>query len=261
MKFYVVSDIHSFYTELISALTEKGFFEETEPHKLIICGDLFDRGEEALKLQSFVLDLMKKNEVILIRGNHEDLLLNLIDDWDAFSFYQSHHKQNGTVGTVLQLAKTGFIVRSNKDEIKEKINNTPVIKQIIPSMLNYYETKKHIFVHGWIACNASRYGGMADSFSYNSVWRDLDEVDWKFARWFNGMEAARQGVIVPNKTIVCGHWHSSYGHSKIEGKCSEFGEDADFSPYIATGIVAIDACTAHSHKVNCIVIEDEEIIG
>ena len=59
-----------------------------------------------------------------------------------------------------------------------------------------------------------------------------------------------------NKTIVCGHWHTSYGHSKYEHKGTEFGEDADFSPYYAPGIIAIDACTAFSGMVNCLVIED-----
>ncbi|MBO4554651.1 MAG: hypothetical protein J5713_02605 [Clostridia bacterium] len=55
---------------------------------------------------------------------------------------------------------------------------------------------------------------------------------------------------------MCGHYHASYGHANIEHKGSEFGEDADFEPFEADGILAIDACTALSHKVNCIVIED-----
>ena len=40
MKYYVVSDVHGFYTPLVSALKEKGFFDDKEPHKLIVCGDL-----------------------------------------------------------------------------------------------------------------------------------------------------------------------------------------------------------------------------
>jgi hypothetical protein len=46
------------------------------------------------------------------------------------------------------------------------------------------------------------------------------------------------------------------GHSKYEHKGTEFGEDADFSPYYGPGIIAIDACTAFSGKSNCLVIED-----
>ena len=44
--------------------------------------------------------------------------------------------------------------------------------------------------------------------------------------------------------------------SKYEHKGTEFGEDADFSPYYGPGIIAIDACTAFSGKSNCLVIED-----
>ncbi|MBQ8726493.1 MAG: metallophosphoesterase [Clostridia bacterium] len=52
MKYYVVSDVHGFYDELIFALTEKGFFDEKSPHKLIICGDLLDRGEKLRRCKS-----------------------------------------------------------------------------------------------------------------------------------------------------------------------------------------------------------------
>ena len=38
-------------------------------------------------------------------------------------------------------------------------------------------------------------------------------------------------TCMEGKTILCGHWHSSYGHWKYEHSGSEFDEDADFSPY------------------------------
>ena len=68
------------------------------------------------------------------------------------------------------------------------------------------------------------------------------------------MDAVR--TCMEEKTILCGHWHTSYGHSKYEGRGSEFGLDADFSPYVSSGIIALDACTAFSKKVNMIVVED-----
>lgn len=45
-------------------------------------------------------------------------------------------------------------------------------------------------------------------------------------------------------------------HSKYENKGSEFGDVADFSPYYGPGIIALDACTAYSGMVNCLVIDD-----
>jgi len=44
MRYYVTADVHGYFTELKTALINAGFFEDAEPHKLVICGDLFDRG-------------------------------------------------------------------------------------------------------------------------------------------------------------------------------------------------------------------------
>lgn len=154
MKYYVVSDVHSFYSEMISALTEKGFFEEKEPHKLIVCGDLFDRGEESLAMQKFITDLIKKDEVILIRGNHEDLMLELIDNADYVfgkGIEYTHHWSNGTVKTVTDLTGMDVFTDDSRD-IVNKLCVTPYVKDIIPKTVDYYETEHYIFVHGWIPC-------------------------------------------------------------------------------------------------------------
>ena len=41
MKYFVVSDIHSFFDEFKKAIGEAGFDPTNENHKLIICGDLY----------------------------------------------------------------------------------------------------------------------------------------------------------------------------------------------------------------------------
>lgn len=260
MKYYVVADVHGYYKELITALTEKGFFEDKEPHKLIVCGDLFDRGYEAVKLQEFILELMDRDEVILIRGNHEDLALELIANihkWMTTAVLFTHHWGNGTVETVLQLTGMGLNEAcKNPSECAARMQETPFFKRIIPAMVDYFETSNYVFVHGWIPCETLGYGGRVENFYYKENWREIGSMDWNYARWYNGMEAARQGVIEPDKTIVCGHWNTSYGHAIIEGKGEERGENADYTPYYGKGIIALDACTFSSGIVNCIVIED-----
>lgn len=256
MKYYVVADVHGYYTELYNALDERGFFTDTEPHKLVVCGDLFDRGSEALEVQAFVVDLLNKEQAVLIRGNHEDLVLDLLSEWENYSYMLSQHNANGTVDTVLQLTETRAVFPVNARAVKAKMLETPFIKDIIPKMLDYFETEHYVFVHGWIPCACEGVVSGLSRYVYQKNWREAGGWQWHDARWYNGMEAARQGVIEPRKTIVCGHWHTSYGHSKIEGVGTEFGDDADFSPYAAEGIIALDACTARTHKVNCIVLED-----
>lgn len=217
--------------------------------KLIMLGDLFDRGHEAKQLQQFILEQMEQDKIILIRGNHEDLFVELVTT-DAGMPY-SYHKSNGTYDTALQL--TGFdpVMASIRHyDFADAAKDTPFYKEIIPAMLDYFETEHYVFTHGWIPSIPNR----DKSYSYISSWREADREQWNRARWFNGMDAAQ--TADENKTIVCGHWHTSYGHSKYEHKGTEFGEDADFSPYYGPGIIAIDACTAFSGKVNCLVIED-----
>lgn len=159
--------------------------------------------------------------------------------------------------TVLQLTKSSKIdIYNDTQEVLRKINESPFVQKIIPSMLDYYETDNYIFVHGWIPCETIRQNQYAVSYFTIEDWRNASKEQWGYSRWINGMDAANDGVIEKGKTIVCGHWHSSYGHSRYEGKCSEFGEDADFSPYYGKGIITLDTCTVHSKKINCLIIED-----
>lgn len=249
MKYYAVADVHGYYTQLMNALEDKGFFKDEEPHKLIVCGDLFDRGREAKELQEFILYLMEKDEVILIRGNHEDLFMQLLDVDMGYPAY--HHVRNGTYNTGLQLIESEDTATiTQPDRYVEYARMTPYVRKIIPSMLDYFETEHYIFVHGWIPC------GNVGQTKYFDGWRTAGKKAWEGARWLNGMQMWNEGIREDGKTIVCGHFHASYGHSRIEGKGGEYGEGADFSPFVADGIIALDACTAHSGFVNCVVIED-----
>ncbi len=257
MRYYVVADVHGFYTELIAALTEKGYFEDKEPRKLVICGDLLDRGREAERLQAFALELIKKDELILIRGNHEDLALELIENAeryfaDEYTALYSHHSHNGTINTFMQL--TGMTMNEiflNVKTFKGKASRTPFIKELVPASIDYLETEHYIFVHGWIPCRERYSPTFGKCYFYDPDWRRASKEEWSRARWYNGMTCHNQGVFEEGKTIVCGHWHCSYGHTMYEGK-----EEEDDTPYYGEGIIAIDACTKHSGFINCIVIED-----
>jgi len=248
MKYYITADVHGFYTLLHNALTTAGFFEDSEPNKLVVLGDLFDRGAEALKMQEFILSLMEDNRVILIKGNHEDLFTELATKDHGAAY--SHHVSNGTYDTALQL--TGFSTSAAGRRpygFADAARRTPFFKQIIPSMVDYYETEHYVFVHGWIPCVYEN-----GELSYITDWRNAGKDEWASARWYNGMDAAQ--TCMEEKTILCGHWHASYGHFKFEQKGSEFGPDADFSPFYGNRIIALDACTALSRRVNVVVLED-----
>ena len=123
-------------------------------------------------------------------------------------------------------------------------------------MTDYFETAHYIFTHGWIPCTAIGINPYIKEYMPVKDWRSADAAAWNNARWINGMEAAYHGIIENGKTIVCGHWHCSFGHAHYEMDGGEFDNSPNFAPYYGKGIIALDACTPVSQKVNCIVIED-----
>lgn len=72
MRYFVTADIHGYFDEFIKALNEKGFDPHNSNHRLIICGDLLDRGRQPAQIIDYVLK--NRDSIIVIRGNHEDLM-------------------------------------------------------------------------------------------------------------------------------------------------------------------------------------------
>lgn len=268
MKYFVVSDIHGFFTPMIAALKENGFDEDCNEHRLIICGDLIDRGKEILKLTDYIVKLLDKHRVVLIKGNHEDMLEWMLEDFSSPFPIRNRgmYAANGTLQTAMDLAgiSNPHIKRMEDTtelaNLVDRVKESKFMRDVLPKMRNFYETSHYVFVHGWIPlCHIS--SGTPSSYKipiYDMGWRDAFSERWARARWSNGMMlCCTEGIRDPDKTIVCGHWHASFGHAVYENKGSEFGADADFSPFYGDGIIAIDACTSYSGQVNCLVLEDD----
>lgn len=262
-KYFAVSDVHSFYDAMMDALNKAGFDKSNPDHKVIVCGDLFDRGPDAIKCFNFIDEMLELGRAVYVCGNHEDLLLQCVNDLIATRRVADHHIHNGTLDTLVQftgLNKYDLMMGIfNEEELLTKL--MPVLELITYDTEDYFEAGDHVFVHGWIPCKTTRVSYATTLFEAIDGWRD---GDWGKARWINGIEAAYRGVILPGKTIVCGHYHCSYGWGKIKMERKEFPSKSrsdwakSFETYTNDGIVAIDACTAFSGFVNCYVLEVEE---
>ena len=99
MKYFVASDIHGFFNEFRAALDEAGYDVNNPNHHLIICGDIFDRGRQAIKMYEFLRSIPKDRRTY-IRGNHEYLLKQLTLKYSP----QAHDISNGTLDTLSQLS-------------------------------------------------------------------------------------------------------------------------------------------------------------
>lgn len=240
MKYFVTADIHGFYDEFIQALNNKGFDLLNPNHQLIICGDVFDRGHQPKELINFILS--HKDKIIYIRGNHEDLMQIMIDR----NYNDLGDLNNGTAGTIVDLYPEWQVSEFDLKKIAKETR----LQDVMDLSVDYYETEKYIFVHGWIPI-------IENCYLYDEDWRTARKERWEQARWSNPVEMYRYKIFEPNKTIVCGHWHcSALWHEQNPDKYEEFGDKANFEPFITKDMIALDACTVYSHKVNVIVLED-----
>jgi len=255
--FFVASDIHGFFTEWQDALKEKGFDANNPEHIIIVCGDLLDRGGEAKRTVDFAYEMFNSNRFIFVRGNHEDLFKEMVVRGDVLE----HDVSNGTADTIYQLAK-------NKSTIWYDFSYDPKWDFLLNNTINYYETEHYIFVHGWIPTKRQEipwYQIKDNHFEYNPDWRNSTNDEWYASRWVNGMDMWHYKIKEPDKTIVCGHWHCSWGWSHLDQKRPEFPQKnkknwaASFEPYAKDGILAIDACTAYTKIVNVIRLEEDQL--
>lgn len=257
-KFFITSDIHSYYTPLKKALDEKGFDPNNEDHWLVVCGDCFDRGNESVEVLHFLMQLERK---VLIKGNHDLLLKNLCER----GFPYSHDKSNGTVRTVQNFGGSPLPSDFEKS-CQITWDKTLAYRELL---INYFETEKYIFVHSWIPTvthydkGASKpWHQIGKYYEYNEDWRNASESEWEEAMWGNPFWKAQDGMNKTGKTIVFGHWHCSLGHLiDSDGELSEFGDDAKWDPYInqQQNIIGVDRCVAHTNELNVLVLEDDFI--
>ena len=240
MKYFVSSDIHGFYDEWMKTLKDKGFDINNPNHKIIICGDALDRGRQPKQIIDFILS--NKDKVIIVRGNHEDLMEEMILRNNSTSMDLS----NGTAYTIVDLYPEWQISEFDLSKIARETR----LQEMLDFCVDYFETDHYIFVHGWIPI-------IENYYLYDENWRTARKERWQQARWTNPVEMYKYEIYEPNKIIVCGHWHcSALWHEQYPEQYEAFGEMSNFEPFITDKMIALDACTAYSKKVNVVVLND-----
>lgn len=289
MKYFVTSDIHSFYKPLQRALKTAEFDINNPEHVLIVCGDVFDRGHETMKVYKF-LKSIPEDRLVLVRGNHEDLYDALL----KADFPARHDFSNGTVrtfcdiagidikllsyaywictledgGDIQELSDRAYqLMQDTWNSIVESVKNSEVTKWIqSKNWVNYYELGEYIMVHSFIPvkCEAVNtdilFNGTTQAIAayceYNPDWRNASANEWYFARWGCPYRFVNAGMFKEEsnnyKKLVCGHWHTSSFHDIYEPGI----KTNNFKIYYGPSLIALDACTASSNSCNVLIIED-----
>ena len=134
-KIFAIGDIHGCLAKLERLVAIIDFDKGRDI--LLFIGDYIDRGPDSRGVVDYVLDLREKvRNVICLRGNHEQMLLNYLchgRDRDLFLF-------NGGRAT---LSSYGFRDATDRKKIVLPDDHMEFFQSLLP----WYETDDYIFVH------------------------------------------------------------------------------------------------------------------
>ena len=239
---FAVSDIHGHYTLLKKALDEAGFDAKNPEHLLICCGDYFDRGPENGQVLKYLDRLEHK---ILLRGNHEDMLLEILDTGRL----KPHNYLNGTVETVTEFFGKYALDEMGNIDFSGKSRTVDRLFEFMSATRDYFETEHFVFVHGWLPTVA-----VQDGVRIPENWRAASEDAWKKARWTKWTEVYDTCDRPADKTIICGHMPSVFAFRFDQTRTA-----GNSDIFFGDGVTVLDAGTYTTGKINVLVLQDERI--
>ena len=146
---YVIGDIHGCINTLNNLLNK---IDYNKNDQLIFVGDYIDRGKYSYEVIKRIQELQSNNNVIALRGNHEQMLL----DWFCSEYqYDKEYnwklwKMNGGMETVKSFKHNNALI---ENEIKG-----------FKSLKFYYEDDRNFYVHAGIEKSNNVKNMMSDNF-------------------------------------------------------------------------------------------------
>ena len=233
--YFIISDIHGHYNEMIKSLKLNNYDKNNNTHHLLVLGDMFDRGNQSKEVLEYMYKLKLENKVSIVLGNHESFLIEFLDG--NYSRALFNMKFNGFAKTLESLSGEKISLESDLCEVNFKIKEKYIyLYNFLKSMPLFIEIKDHIFVHGGIKHGTKK-------------WRENSQRDFIWGR-------ESQFRIVPGKTVVCGHERvSTIRYPKKDQKKLFISNPEAFDILESEGKIHIDAYVEISKKINVLKLE------
>lgn len=199
MSTFVCTDIHGYFVPWMKGLQKVGLSLD-DGDKLIILGDLLDRGPDSLKCMQFALDLKQKypENVVYLKGNHEQMFLVFLGI--------DPNEPNGKVNldlTFRQWTNNGGLQALRSllpDFAKYSVEEIQVLLRIeyellilqLEALPLYHIEEDFAFVHAGFLSNT------------RLIEQEEDDMLWIREDFFTSFEAVK-GDVLENKTIIHGH--------------------------------------------------------
>ncbi|WP_099221569.1 metallophosphoesterase family protein [Listeria costaricensis] len=225
---FAVGDVHGELGLLIKLLENW----QRDREKLVFVGDLIDRGENPGGVIRFVRELSQANDVVAVRGNHEAMLL----DWlEEPARRMSYYSSQGGMETIQTLLGPDFKNAASPEELRDLIllKNQEEI-DFIKQMPLYFEAEQYVFVHAGVDLT-------------KEDWHDTDPHDFYWIR-----EPFLFGKNRTGRVFIIGHTPVQNLH-----------KDGSSHLWVAPDRTKlnIDGGAVFGGTLNAVVVEKEAITG
>lgn len=252
MHIYAMSDIHGCLDAFKASLSTIDL--DAQDFKLVLLGDYCDRGPDSLGVFELILDLQKRygDRVVALRGNHEEMFLEYIDEVNDPNFTQAWILADSNLATaksfldaeafkhvkhLLRLREFeeayAFTVESMKAE------HADIIAWVRKLPYFYESPFGQVFVHAGIEEDAGEYwkmGTSAESFTMMPP----DYVGRKFY-----LDVIAGHINTEAASGIAGYrgiWYDGASHFYIDGNVVQHGEvvvlnyDSETGKYSGQGL-------------------------
>lgn len=219
----VISDIHGCYEEFMEMLDKIEYVPNDD--KLVLLGDYIDRGKDSKLVIEKVMDLSRMNNVTVLKGNHEEMLLKFLESPLETGHWWMQNGGDTTLKSYLGSDADPYNLGYFEEAKRDLESNFKSEIEFIKNMSSYSEDKEHIFVHAGIE-------PFTDDWKSNG-----DRVHLWTRELFLNYDHQQ------DKTVVFGHTPtiSIQDHEGI---------------YYGTRKIGIDGGCCFGHQLNCLEIND-----
>ncbi|WAA10970.1 metallophosphoesterase family protein [Fervidibacillus albus] len=221
LRTLVISDIHGCFDEWMELLDLVNYTIGQD--RLILLGDYVDRGPKSKEVIDHVMELAKEEEVIVLKGNHDERFVSLIETGnprvrEMFFKYGGFETLKSYIPdfSMEQFEEAVDFIRNEFHHHIEFLNRTKL----------YFEDERFIYVHA----------GLNPKFKN---WKEQPEKDFYTIR-----EPFLNGSMNTEKRIVFGHTATPLIH-----------ESGDI--WISGEKIGVDGGCVFGYQLNCLEISPD----
>ena len=152
-RLYVIGDIHGEFNALrkiLAGISSDLQRRPTNQYRIIFLGDFVDRGDNSSAVIDLLISLSDLDHIIILRGNHEAMLLSILDQADGISEWRNYGglETLNSFGVAIQDVMKGRGIQIAHSDFVQKFGQAR--RSFIEALPYSYQSGDYYFCHAGV---------------------------------------------------------------------------------------------------------------